>query len=1061
MPIANPLTPETVERFTRRLAPVFKGTIRSDRLIRAIYSTDASIYEVAPDVVLFPKSADDIQEAVRACVEFNIAITPRGAGTGLTGAAVNHGVQLDCSRHLNRIIAIDPEKCTAVVEPGVVLDHLNAALVAHNLQFAPDVATSSRATIGGMIANNSCGAHSVLYGRTVDHVRGLDVVLSDGSLAHWSCDAHNSASTNPLARRCDDALRETIEQHADEIAARFPKVLRSNAGYGIDRLRQASAGTMPTPGGPGFQPWGHDDREPDTMTTPKVGMPHAPTPLNTHAMICGSEGTLGIVTLAVLNLVRLPKAKGLLVVQFDQLLDALGAVPAALEHKPAAIELIDALILSAARQSPKLAAGSKAIIGNPAGVLIIELYDDDADRLADRLREMQQDMRTRELGDAHAIVTDAAEQNAVWNMRKAGLGLLMSKPGDRQSYAFVEDTAVDPARLRDYIARFADILKSEKVDEVGYYAHASVGCLHVRPVLNLKNRDDVQRMRRIAERVSALAFEFGGTMTGEHGDGLLRSEWIERLYGPRIVDAFRRIKRTFDPQNILNPGKIVDPPKMTEHLRYGGSFSPNQSANVESTLDFSQHGGMLNLAGMCSGVGQCRQKHVGTMCPSFEGTGDEMHTTRARANALRLAMSNRSLLTDLNDPALDEVMDLCISCKACKTECPTGVDMARLKAEWQHRRNQTKGASLRSRLIAHTAQFARIGSRIPTLANAVAQSSLARQIADKFLGIDKRIPPPKLAAQSFRAWFAQNRNSPGAMPTPKVGMQRTSPGGPGFQPRVHDDQNTSHASDSDASASANTSRPRNPSTKRVVYFVDTWTDLFTPDVGGATVRVLEALGYEVIVPPPVCCGRPAISKGMLDVARDQLEAAVEALTPLLTDDVAIVGTEPSCLLTLIDELPQLVRTPAAQEVAARATLIESFLLRPPVRESLVRDSFLGPNPRGNPFPHPSPAPVHYHGHCHQKAMTGTADAMALLKRISADAVEINSGCCGMAGSFGHESEHYDVAKAIGESRLFPAIRECNSAQIAVSGFSCRHQIAHHTNATPKHFIEMIAEQMGP
>ncbi|MCB9851574.1 MAG: FAD-binding protein [Phycisphaerales bacterium] len=977
MPIARPLNSDTVERFTRRLAPGFAGTFRTDRLIRAIYSTDASIYELAPDVVLFPTTADDVRRAVRACAELDIAITPRGAGTGLTGAAVNHGVQLDCSRHLNRILAIDPESRTAIVEPGVVLDHLNAALTPHGLQFAPDVATSSRATIGGMIANNSCGAHSVLYGRTVDHVFGLDVVLADGSLVHWSCDDHNSVSGNPLARRCDAILRETLSRHADDIAARYPKVLRSNAGYGLDRLNPV----RPLSSSDELRRQGH---------------------LNTHALICGSEGTLGIVTRAVLNLVPLPKAKGLVVVQFARLLDALAAVPAALDHMPAAIELIDALILSAARQSPKLAAGSRAIKGTPEGVLIIELYDDDSHRLAERLNAIHHDMRAKQLGDAHTIVIRDEEQTAVWNMRKAGLGLLMSRPGDRQPYAFVEDTAVDPARLRDYIARFSQILTSENVDQAGYYAHASVGCLHVRPVLNLKNRDDVARMRRIAERVSSLAFEFGGTMTGEHGDGLLRSEWIEVLYGARLVDAFRTIKQTFDPQNILNPGKIVDPPRMTEHLRYGASFTPIRIAGNETALDFSSHGGMTGLAGMCSGVGQCRQKHVGTMCPSYEGTGDELHTTRARANALRIAMSNRPLLADLDDPALDEVMDLCISCKACKTECPTGVDMARLKAEWQHRRHLANGAPLRSRLIAHTATLARIGSRAPRLANAIAQSAAARQFADQLLGIDRRVAPPLLARQTFRDWFSSHRLA-------------TKP---------------------------------NAGARRVVYFVDTWTDLFTPDVGRATVHALEAFGCEVVVPPPVCCGRPAISKGMLDIAREQLDATVQVLSPLLTDEVTIVGTEPSCLFTLVDEMPQLIRKPAARRVAERAKMIETFLTELP-EVTIERHAKV-----------PSPARVRFHGHCHQKAMIGTADTLAVLRRFNLDVEEINSGCCGMAGSFGHEREHYDVSTAIGESRLFPAVRSDPDAQIAVSGFSCRHQIAHHTGATPRHFIEIIAESIA-
>lgn len=963
MPIPPSVQRETIDKAVAALRQQFRGDVRIDRLSRALYATDASIYEIVPDVVLLPRCAEDVCAAVRICGEYNIPITPRGAGTGLTGAAVNRGMQLDLSRYMNTIASIDADARLAVVEPGVVLDHLNAAVRPHGLHFAPDVATSSRATIGGMIGNNSCGAHSVFYGRTVDHVLALEVVLADGSMARWG----ESAGKNPLAHRCDETLRDILKTHENEIAARYPKVLRSNAGYGLDRIRA------------------------DAQR------------LNTESLICGSEGTLAVVTRAALKLTPLPKCKGLLVVQFDALVDALSAVPPLLEHKPAAVELIDALILDAARRNQALSTGSSAVHGNPAAILVVELYDDDEAILRDRLDALQRDLRAKQIGTVCAVVTGVAEQAAVWNMRNAGLGLLMSRPGDVQPYAFVEDTAVDPSRLREYIERFTAILAEESVNEAGYYAHASVGCLHVRPVLNLRDQRDVQRMRRIAERVSLLAIEFGGTMTGEHGDGLLRSEWIERLYGPRIVEAFRRIKRTFDPQGILNPGKIVDPPPMTEHLRYGGAFEANRDAKRDTALDFTVSGGMLGLASMCSGVGQCRQSLVGTMCPSYEATRDETHTTRGRANALRLALSNRSLIDGLDDPALDEVMDLCISCKACKSECPTGVDMARLKAEWQHQKQSVGGAPMRSRLIAHTAALGRIASRTPRLANSLAQSGIVRQLADRLLGIDRRVPPPMFARQTFRAWFEGRRNR--------------------------------QAVRADAS---------DPS---VIYFVDTWTDLFTPQVGIATVRVLEALGFRVVVPPPICCGRPAISKGMLDVARRQLEEATDWLGKLGGTDTPIVGTEPSCLLTLTDELPQLVRTGDARNIARRAVMIESFI----AQASNLKDRLQNRLKKIGP--------ARFHGHCHQKSLVGTSDVLSLLQRVSTDATEINSGCCGMAGSFGHEREHYDVAKAIGDSRLLPAVRNRGDATIAVSGFSCRHQIHHHTGVRAKHFIELIADAM--
>ncbi|MFQ5412473.1 MAG: (Fe-S)-binding protein, partial [Phycisphaerae bacterium] len=540
----------------------------------------------------------------------------------------------------------------------------------------------------------------------------------------------------------------------------------------------------------------------------------------------------------------------------------------------------------------------------------------------------------------------------------------------------------------------------------------------------LRNTSGVERMRRIADRVSSLALEFGGTMTGEHGDGIVRSEWLDKMYGKRIIQAFGRIKQTFDPAGLFNPGKIVSPMPMTEHLRYASLPAESPGEDGESTtLDFNAHGGMLNLANMCSGVGQCRQRLVGTMCPSYMATGDERHTTRGRANALRLALSNTELIDGLSDPVLDEVMDLCLGCKACKTECPTGVDMARLKAEWLHRRHSERRVPLRSRLVAGFPELAAAGSRVPSLANAVMQSGLFRAIGERLFGLDRRMEPPRLASSTFRHWFTTSR---------------------------------SHRTETDVQQSTGPDE-RPP----VVYFVDTWTNFFTPEVGIATVRVLEALGHRVIVPPTACCGRPALSQGLLDKAARQAEALVTALGGYAARGVPIVGTEPSCMLTLIDEMPQLVRTTEARRISERATTIETFIAK------TLRAGAGGFSPRGHPMHHddrpltqspdPAPSSVLYHGHCHQKALVGTEDAMALLQWATAGrAGEINSGCCGMAGAFGHEQEHYDVARAIGEQRLFPAVRNRREAEIIISGFSCRQQIEHHTGTRARHVIEVMA-----
>ncbi|MBI5761938.1 MAG: FAD-binding protein [Planctomycetes bacterium] len=956
------------------LQGTFTGEIRADRLYRALYATDASIYQIVPDAVLLPRSVQDVQAAVRACSRHGVPITPRGAGTGLTGGAVNHGLQLDCSRFLNNVLSIDPRGCLAVVQPGVVLDELNAVVKKHGLHFAPDVAPSSRATIGGMIANNSCGAHSVLYGRTVDHLAALRVVLADGSDVWWGEPAAIAAAGGTKAEpallvHCEEVLQDVVREYAADIDARFPKILRSNGGYGLDRLRV-------------------DDGR-----------------INVEAMLCGSEGTLGIVVEAVLKLEPLPKYKGLVIAHYQELLDALSATPVALEHSPAAVELLDKLIINAARASTGLSREIELIEGNPHGVLVIELFDDTPDRVMSRMQRMVDDLSRRSKSYSSKIVADEARQSQVWNVRKAGLGLLMSRPGERHPYDFVDDTAVDPSRLREYIARFMQVLREEGVEDSSYYAHASVGCLHVKPVLNLRRLEDVRRMHRVADRISSLALEFNGSNTGEHGDGIVRSEWIAKMFGLRLVEAFRRVKAAFDPQGILNPGKIVDPLPMTENLRWRpvDDHGIGQCATAPLTvLDFSSHKNMLGLAEMCSGVGQCRQKFVGTMCPSYVATGDEMHTTRARANALRMALSDKSLLNGLDDPALDEVMDLCLSCKACKTECPTGVDMAKLKAEWQHRRNERRGVPLRSRFVALLPTIGPLACEFAPLVNAVTQSKWGRAMADSLFGFDRRVPLPKFARRTFRDWFAKRGLAP------QISGLKT----------------------------------------QVCLFVDTWTNCFAPEIGIAAVRVLEAVGCNVIVPETACCGRPAISKGLLDSARELAEKNVTALEPLARAGVPIVSLEPSCVSAMLDEWPQLVRTDAARAVAASAMMLESLLARPPFIDALARIAL-------SPSANAKRPDLLLHGHCHQKALVGTSDAMTVLRAVSV-ANEINSGCCGMAGSFGHETEHYDVARASGENRLFPAIRSRGEASIVASGFSCRHQIEHHTGVRVVHPIERIA-----
>ena len=958
--------PDAAAVVEARLRGEVTGEVRFDALSRTIYSTDASIYEIVPLGVVLPKTVDDVAATLKVCSETRTPLIARGGATGLTGGAVGAGVQLDLSRHLNAIGPVDLDAKTVEVQAGVVLDELNAHLRPHNLHFAPDVATGSRATIGGMIANNSCGARSIIYGRTVDHVAALTVALADGELVAFGNDCGSPEAPGARAPGRAAAIAQELSRIRDgcfaEIQRRFPKILRSNGGYGLDRL----------------------------------GPPGAPA--DAVKILCGSEGTLGVVVGATLRLTDLPRHTGLVLFHFHDVFGALGAASEFLKLKPSAVELIDRLIIDAGRANAAIARRCDYIKGEPGALLIVEVMDDEAVSLDSRLKSIAG------TGDAHAdviaseIVRDPPRQAHVWNLRKSGLGLLMSRPGDSQPYAFVEDSAVDPRRLREYIERFTEILHREGVSGAGYYAHASVGCIHMRPVLNLKDRNDVERMRRIADAVSDLALQFGGAMTGEHGDGIVRSCWLEKMYGTQIMGAFRLIKKLFDPHGVLNPHKIVEAWDMTEHLRYGPSPA---SAPVKTHLDFGPHGGMLQLAEMCSGVGACRQRLVGTMCPSYMATNDEKHTTRARATALRVALSNRGLLHGLDDPHLEEVMDLCISCKACKSECPTGVDMARLKSEYESHRNLLYGVGRRSRLVADTPRLAASASRFPRTVNFVAGSRMARAWAERRYGLDRRIPPPAFARRTFRSWFRRHKRA-------------------------------AHTADAPG--------------KRVIYFVDTWTNYFTPQVGMAAVKLLERMGFAVTCPAVFCCGRPAISKGLLSEAKQLAERNVLVLVRSARAGVSIVGTEPSCVSALIDEYPQLVRSRAARLVADRTEMIEGFLRRAMDEE-----------PNGPVFG-PRQGALLYHAHCHQKALGLSEDAADLLSRAwGEDVTQIDSGCCGMAGSFGHEKEHYEVARAIGEQRLFPMIRARPEASVAVSGFSCRHQIAHHTSATPRHMIEYLAD----
>ena len=663
----------------RDLEARLDGEVRFDKVSRALYSTDASVYQIEPLGVVVVKSRDDILQTIDCARGHGCSITARGGGTSQAGQAIGEGLQLDTSTHFNRLLEVNVEERWARVEPGIVLDELNARLAKHQLRFAPDISTASRATIGGMISNNSSGARSVVYGKTIDHVLDLHLAMADGSVAHLrhleGSELAAVAGEQTLEGACYRTVRRLGAEHADEIDRRYPKILRRVGGYNLDEFTRS---------------------EQDQVC-------------NLAKIIVGSEGTLGIVLEARLNLVPLPKAKAVLTIEFDELLDALGTTPAILEHKPSAVEVMDRSILDHAKENPSLEAMRRGVLrGTPGALLCVEFYADDASELPDRLTALERDLAARAPGAVTVRATDPADQARIWRLREASLGLSMAVKGDAKSISFVEDTAVAPERLRDYIERFLQIVQGHGTT-AGIYAHASVGCLHVRPVVNMKTADGVRQFEAIANDVADLVLEFGGALSAEHGDGLVRGSFMARMFGPQLYEAFQTVKKTFDPDGLFNPGKIVDSPPLSANLRYGANF---ETPSHEGFFDYSEYGGFGRAVEMCSGVGACRKTLTGTMCPSFMATRNEAHSTRGRANALRQAMQGSLGESGLGDEAVYGVLDLCLECRACKTECPVGVDVARFKSEFLADYHQRHGTPLGARALGHIHDVSGWASRL-------------------------------------------------------------------------------------------------------------------------------------------------------------------------------------------------------------------------------------------------------------------------------------------------------------------------------------------------------------
>jgi FAD/FMN-containing dehydrogenase/Fe-S oxidoreductase len=988
------------------LADRLTGDLLVDDLTRTIYSTDASEYQERPLAVAFPTTEADVRELVRFAASERIGLIPRAAGTSLAGQVVGSGIVVDAGRHLNRIVAVDVECRTVRVQPGVVRNALNQYLAPLGLFFGPETSTAAWAMIGGMVGNNSCGSNSIAYGSTRDHLIRARGFLADGSEVTFgplSAEefAEKVAGPDSLETRIYREIHEVLGNPANRRLIRDsyprPEVTRRNTGYALDALMDASC----------FD---------------QVFDSRGERPFNFCRLLAGSEGTLFFGVEYELSLIPLPPPGALLVVHCATVDEALRATLVAMQHRHmpdrsrmplcldsanacvlSACELIDKKILDCTKGNAEQSRNRSFVVGDPGAILVVEVKHADRAVVTEKLRVIEDELRGAGLGYAYPVLF-GADGDKVWELRRAGQGLVNNVPGDAKPREIVEDTAVAVEDLPAYIAEFDRLLAEKYGIECIHYAHAGAGELHLRPLFDLRTPAGLVMFRDVATDVAALVKKYRGSLSGEHGDGRLRGEFIRTMVGDECFQLLERVKRLFDPQGIFNPGKIIDTPPMDTSLRIlPGEPEPHH----DTVFRFADTGGVLRAAEKCTGVGQCRKTAAmgGTMCPSYMATRDEQHTTRARANVLRQALSStREAANPWTQPQIADVMDLCLSCKACKSECPSNVDMARLKAEWQQHLHDTQGVPLRSRLIAGSAAAMRWASLTPWAYNFAVSAPGVSHLLKRFMGFaaDRSLPP--LHRTTLTTWLRRRG---------RAAVRRVASNG-----RVH-------------------------------LFVDEFTDTLDVPLGIKAVELLESLGYEVVVPRHVDSGRAQLSKGLVREARDLAARNVELLADIITDDAPLVGIEPSAILGFRDEYPDLVPerlAAAAKRLASRTFLIDEFLAREASCGRITAASFTD-----------QPRRIKLHGHCHQKALASlaaTVQSLSLPRNFSVETIP--SGCCGMAGSFGYEEEHFELSMKIGELVLFPAVRAAASdVVIAAPGTSCRHQIKDGTGRMALHPVEIL------
>lgn len=994
------------QALARRLRSDTRGQVLFDAASRGRYATDASIYQIMPVGVFVPTCEQDIATALQIARELKVPVLPRGGGTSQCGQTTGAALVIDNSKHFRNILSVDPDAGTAEVEPGLVLDHLNARLKKHGLWYPVDVSTSAQATLGGMAGNNSCGSRSIAYGNMVHNVRGARAWMADGELLDFG----PVAQATGRAARIAQFVHGLAQQHRAEIHARWPKVMRRVAGYNLDIFDNQSE-----------RPYTADG---------SVNLAH---------LLIGAEGTLAYTRSLTLQLSALPRAKVLGVVNFSTFHAAMDSAQHIVKLGPTAVELVDRTMIELGLANPAFKPTIEtALIGRPAAILLVEFAGDDRAALLARLRQLVELMGDLGLPGSVVEMPDEAPQKSLWEVRKAGLNIMMSLKGDGKPVSFIEDCAVPLQHLAEYTDALTEVF-ARHGSRGTWYAHASVGTLHVRPILDMRT-DGAARMRAIAEEAAELVRKYKGAFSGEHGDGLCRGEWIAWQFGPAIHEAFRAIKQEFDPQGLFNPGKIIDTPKMDDGrlFRFAPADTPRPYRRIPITpvLDWSAWnvqadpvtevttapgtggdvtGGFAKAVEMCNNNGHCRKFDAGTMCPSYRVTRDEQHLTRGRANTLRLAISGQLGPDAFTSEALHDTMDLCVGCKGCKRDCPTGVDMARMKVEFLAHYKARHGHTLKDRLVAHLPRYAATASRMPWLLNLRNRLPVLRHLGEKLLGLSARRSLPAWRSDTF--WRAPEAT---AFLDREQALARAAAG------------------------------------ERVaVLFVDTFNGTFESENALAAARVLQAAGYALHTASKTskeggghhCCGRTYLATGMVEQAKASAGALIAALAPLARAGIPIVGLEPSCLLTLRDEALVMGLGEPAQAVAAQALLFEEFIAR-----EVKAGRFALPLRAAQ-------APILVHGHCHQKAFGAVSPILDVLRLIpGAEPELIESSCCGMAGSFGYEASHHQVSMDMAEAALLPAIRQRPEAIVVADGTSCRHQIADGTARQAVH-VALLLESL--